>query len=789
MRTFLTNALAAGPNIQLGIEQEQQRQRSRIQTQAEQLGLDKSRFEFDELQQMQPYRYRQKVAGVESAELLAKQAQLDYNLSQEFSRRDRELTQENISTSIDRNRADINRLEQQILQSEELHPLQKKRAINELALVRHKLNIAQEFDRRQAEALLRQTNAQIDNVLQLIEESKQRVEQSAERFPVDLERALNDLNIAREFSRPQAQAQLDETNARLASAYQLMAETGQRMGQSAQRFPVELGASQLRLDEAEEALRGRRQQRRDLEAFRRTPLNLGAPINSMIQGQPGAALIRQAPGTEAEQEAPVVDDQAGLLLRPDMPRSEFLAAIGADDPRTYIAGPSYSSPRAEESRFQTLLNSPPDPPPPTEPDDDTSPRRFEREQQRTARAAQGRAVAVVNGIEDIVSFIATDINNFATSRLRNLGYVNRAEPQEILEAITNNREAFENYLAERSELSEEFSSIVDDYISAWGPSDEQYANVLSHIRDFVNTVPAAPTEAAPTEAATIEEAVDKGDVEEVVEAVEREFEATSPTDKTIEEIIYKQDDFFLGNPQFITPQMQHAMNVRERLVSIAEMKQRFGTPENLPAISALLLQIEQIDMSMLSLMGSQAVLELSQFRDPRRMDGVLSYMNGVQTQTIPRTDGRYDMFVNERLILEGASSEELVSMFTMQYDTNAQARYADLQMRIQEASIKGFEAGEIKRSELQAELENRVLRYAMGIDEIDAALARAELGPNVTVSKNEGFYAGEPSHFITSVDPTTRSVIETLEIIPQHIDANDILQPTRVQNVSVGLLR
>lgn len=125
-------------------------------------------------------------------------------------------------------------------------------------------------------------------------------------------------------------------------------------------------------------------------------------------------------------------------------------------------------------------------------------------------------------------------------------------------------------------------------------------------------------------------------------------------------------DFYLANEQAIPRDMQLALQGREELVRMAQLYQQSGMGLEFMQVRA---QIMQADNNMFYLQGMQGLQELEMANDPRRLATIWSEATGAPVGVQPRTDGKFNVFVNGRMTREGISSAQLSDSARSSFDS------------------------------------------------------------------------------------------------------------------------
>lgn len=163
----------------------------------------------------------------------------------------------------------------------------------------------------------------------------------------------------------------------------------------------------------------------------------------------------------------------------------------------------------------------------------------------------------------------------------------------------------------------------------------------------------------------------------------------------------KPAKWYAANPDAINRDMQIAMDDRERLVRLANVYRNAGAGEQ---YFKMVEQIKAQDNNLYALQGVQGLAEFTpQYGyDSRRLAAVWSAASGGQPHAIqPRSDGKFNLYVNGQLTQEGLSYGDVSTM----------ARNAiDATFRKEQAAAKAAAAGKRFDSTLKIE-EERSKQY------------------------------------------------------------------------------
>jgi len=183
--------------------------------------------------------------------------------------------------------------------------------------------------------------------------------------------------------------------------------------------------------------------------------------------------------------------------------------------------------------------------------------------------------------------------------------------------------------------------------------------------------------------------------------------------------ILSSSDFYLGNPNAITPDMQRVMDQRQELVRMAEIYRRNGMVTKYQEAAA---RIQEADDSLVKLQGMRGISELLTNNNPLRLEQVLSYMTGQTIRLRPSLDGTYDYMVpdaNGTLVVAqtGVTPGELANRARNTIDAEAAA------------------AAEERNAEFTAFAEQERIKT---INAINLAVAQGEIDRSKELAKDAG---------------------------------------------------
>lgn len=191
---------------------------------------------------------------------------------------------------------------------------------------------------------------------------------------------------------------------------------------------------------------------------------------------------------------------------------------------------------------------------------------------------------------------------------------------------------------------------------------------------------------------------------------------------------------YLENPQMIPVAMQQALQQRNEIARMANIYLRMGTMDGLAKFEQYRGLINQADNSMMYLQGMQGLQEFSLAGDPRRLSAVWSHYAGANVAIQPRSDGNYDLLVDEQTTREGLTFREVSAGAQKSFDEAA--RRADQEFATFAAQER-FKSG-LKREEAGftalAEIEKAIVEGEYKLAEKLAGESKLSL----TVDTNAG---------------------------------------------------
>ena len=101
---------------------------------------------------------------------------------------------------------------------------------------------------------------------------------------------------------------------------------------------------------------------------------------------------------------------------------------------------------------------------------------------------------------------------------------------------------------------------------------------------------------------------------------------------------------------------QQALQMRDFTRQLAQNAANSGNPAK---ALEYIGKIYSTDLDLYRMMGDRGVAEFTRFNDPTRMMGVWSQFTGQNLQLQPRSDGKWDLFSNGKILGQGLSASEL----------------------------------------------------------------------------------------------------------------------------------
>lgn len=221
----------------------------------------------------------------------------------------------------------------------------------------------------------------------------------------------------------------------------------------------------------------------------------------------------------------------------------------------------------------------------------------------------------------------------------------------------------------------------------------------------------------------------------------------------------KSSDFYMGNPQAVSRDMQVALQNREELRRMAMMYRDAGLTNQYDAMRQ---QIMQLDQGLFYLSGMQGIQQLMSYRDPRMLSAVISQSTGVPTGIRPRTDNLYDIVANpgtenESLISQGVAAEQLGAYAQELFDPSIRAARTELAQFAAKEEIKGRAGTQQAMIKATADIQTAIVNGEYKKAEELAKQSKGELKFD-TASGKWAFVKGND---VRIIDPSEQAVVET----------------------------
>ena len=114
---------------------------------------------------------------------------------------------------------------------------------------------------------------------------------------------------------------------------------------------------------------------------------------------------------------------------------------------------------------------------------------------------------------------------------------------------------------------------------------------------------------------------------------------------------------------------QQALVDREFVKRLALVSAQTGNPAKAIELAG---RVRSMDMDLYRMAGERGVAEFTRYNDPTRMIGVWSQFTGQKLQVQPRSDGKWDLYANGKMLGEGLTRDDL--MGAAQEDMSAKYR-------------------------------------------------------------------------------------------------------------------
>jgi hypothetical protein len=218
-------------------------------------------------------------------------------------------------------------------------------------------------------------------------------------------------------------------------------------------------------------------------------------------------------------------------------------------------------------------------------------------------------------------------------------------------------------------------------------------------------------------------------------------------------------NFYMGNPQAISRDMQVALQNREELRRMAMMYRDAGLSDQYDAARQ---QIIQLDQGLFYLSGMQGIQQLMGYNDPRLLSAVISQSTGVTTGIRPRTDNLYDIVANpgtpdESIISQGVPAEQIASYAQELFDPSVRASRTELAQFAAKEEIKGRAGLQQAMVKATADIQAAIVKGEYDTANELAKQAKGELKFD-TASGKWAFVKGND---VRIIDPSEAGVVET----------------------------
>lgn len=189
------------------------------------------------------------------------------------------------------------------------------------------------------------------------------------------------------------------------------------------------------------------------------------------------------------------------------------------------------------------------------------------------------------------------------------------------------------------------------------------------------------------------------------------------------------------DPQQFDMFTQQAMATRNYVHRLASLAAQTG---NVNKAIELAGQLQSIDLDIFKMAGDRGVAEFTRFNDPTRLLGVWKTVTGYNIQVQPRSDGRFNLYVNNNIVSgkAGVSKDELIDAFKTDVDRNYVTSKLALQNWIFqkqfEANLEATKSIAINNNTARNELTKTI--YAAVVDaQKQIAIDAAKLAHSVKV--------------------------------------------------------
>ena len=139
--------------------------------------------------------------------------------------------------------------------------------------------------------------------------------------------------------------------------------------------------------------------------------------------------------------------------------------------------------------------------------------------------------------------------------------------------------------------------------------------------------------------------------------------------KDIEKPIIRMPEAGTIDPNKYDAYTQQALVDREFVKRLALVSAQTGNPAKAIELAG---RVRSMDMDLYRMAGERGVAEFTRYNDPTRMIGVWSQFTGQKLQVQPRSDGKWDLYANGKMLGEGLTRDDL--MGAAQEDMSAKYR-------------------------------------------------------------------------------------------------------------------
>lgn len=341
-----------------------------------------------------------------------------------------------------------------------------------------------------------------------------------------------------------------------------------------------------------------------------------------------------------------------------------------------------------------------------------------------------------------------------------------------------------------------------------GPAEGDMASINRALKSLVDSAPTSDGPAAAPGAATTEADEDAPTTEQVEQSVatvidkgvqgktvtrnevETAFQQTSPTRRTIPEII-DPDTFYGADPNELTMEMEHTLNMRRVLASTARMYLMQGTPEAMANVAVVMQDMQALDTGLFVMQGMQGLEELSVSRDPRRLNTVWSRSSNADIQVIPRIDGGYDVSVNGTVRHRNVTEDWVAAQARISFSEASRQQYEEaLRKRAEEERAAAAAAA---AAEQEARIKMRITandRYMEAMRDIVIAQNTLERDLAIERAKRQGIdlmetAAGDQYFSVRDEEGNTSiiSITEATEAIQKTFGKDIPAMPRQIETI------